>query len=73
MRAEAPTTLGDEEPGQVIMGDASRDCGLEPRGVEQIHGIGERASLLPVFEPAQVLGLFVRDWCGLVPGRKEEN
>jgi hypothetical protein len=26
-----------------------------------------------VVESAQVLGLLVRDWCGLVPGRKEES
>jgi len=73
MRDEAPTILCNEEPGQVIMGDAFGDCGLEPRSVEQIHGIDERVSLRSVVESAQVLGLFVRDWCGLVPGRKEEN
>jgi acetylornithine deacetylase len=43
-----------------------------PRG-EQIHGIDERVSLRSVVESAQVLGLFIRDWCGLVPGRKEES
>ena len=36
-----------------------------PRG-ERIHGIDERVSLRSVTESAQVLGLFVRDWCGLV-------
>jgi acetylornithine deacetylase len=41
-----------------------------PRG-EQIHGIDERVSLRSVVESAQVLGLFIRDWCGLVPDRKE--
>jgi acetylornithine deacetylase len=35
-----------------------------PRG-ERIHGIDERVSLRSVRESAQVLGLFVRDWCGL--------
>jgi acetylornithine deacetylase len=35
-----------------------------PRG-EQIHGIDERVSLRSVTESAQVLGLFIRDWCGL--------
>jgi acetylornithine deacetylase len=35
-----------------------------PRG-ERIHGIDERVSLRSVTESAQVLGLFVRDWCGL--------
>jgi acetylornithine deacetylase len=35
-----------------------------PRG-ERIHGIDERVSLRSVTETAQVLGLFVRDWCGL--------
>lgn len=43
-----------------------------PRG-EAIHGIDERVSLRSVVESAQVLGLFVRDWCGLVPDRKEES
>lgn len=43
-----------------------------PRG-EGIHGIDERVSLRSVVESAQVLGLFARDWCGLVPGRKEES
>ncbi len=43
-----------------------------PRG-EGIHGIDERVSLRSVLESAQVLGLFIRDWCGLVPGRKEES
>jgi acetylornithine deacetylase len=43
-----------------------------PRG-EGIHGIDERVSLRSVVESAQVLGLFIRDWCGLVPGRKEES
>jgi acetylornithine deacetylase len=43
-----------------------------PRG-ERIHGIDERVSLRSVTESAQVLGLFIRDWCGLVrgPDRKE--
>jgi acetylornithine deacetylase len=36
-----------------------------PRG-EGIHGIDERVSLRSVTESAQVLGLFIRDWCGLV-------
>src|SRR5215218_9591744 len=30
---ETPTTLGNEEPGQEIMDNAFRDCGLEPRSV----------------------------------------
>jgi acetylornithine deacetylase len=43
-----------------------------PRG-EQIHGIDERVSLRSVTESAQVIGLLIRDWCGLVrgPDRKE--
>ena len=39
----------------------------------EIHGIDERVSLRSVVESAQVLGLFARDWCGLVPGRKEDK
>jgi acetylornithine deacetylase len=35
-----------------------------PRG-EAYHGIDERVSLRSVTESAQVLGLFIRDWCGL--------
>lgn len=34
---------------------------------------GEAVSPRQVVESAQVLGLFVGDWCGLVPGRKEES
>ncbi len=73
MRAEAPTTRGNEEPGQLIVEDTFKDCGLEPRSVEQVHGIDERFSSRSVVESARVFGLFVRDWCGLVPGRKEES
>ena len=32
---------------------------------EQAHGVGERVYLPSVVSTAQVLGLFVRDWCGL--------
>ena len=48
-----------------------RPAGTALRG--EVHGIDERVSLRPVVESAQVLGLFVRDWCGLLPGRKEES
>lgn len=41
-----------------------------PRG-EQIHGIDERVSLRSVVETAQVLGLFIRDWCGLTRGSRQ--
>lgn len=42
---------------------------------EQIHGIDERVSLRSVIESAQVLGLFIRDWCGLIreSNRKERK
>lgn len=42
---------------------------------ERIHGIDERVSVRSVIESAQVLGLFIRDWCGLVRGsdRREEK
>jgi acetylornithine deacetylase len=42
---------------------------------ERIHGIDERVSLRSVVESAQVLGLFIKYWCGLVgaPGREEEE
>lgn len=33
---------------------------------EQAHGLDERVYLPSVIQTAQVLGLFVRDWCGLV-------
>ena len=33
---------------------------------EAAHGVGERVYLPSVVQTAQVLGLFVRDWCGLV-------
>ena len=32
---------------------------------EHTHGIGERVYLPSVIQTAQVLGLFIRDWCGL--------
>ena len=32
---------------------------------ESAHGVGERVYLPSVMQTAQVLGLFVRDWCGL--------
>jgi len=32
---------------------------------EQAHGVGERVYLPSVTQTAQVLGLFIRDWCGL--------
>ena len=32
---------------------------------EAAHGVGERVYLPSVVQTAQVLGLFVRDWCGL--------
>ena len=34
---------------------------------EAIHGVDERVFLPSVVETAQVLGLFIRDWCGLSP------
>ena len=34
-----------------------------PRG-ERIHGIDERVSLRSITESAQVLALFIKDWCG---------
>jgi hypothetical protein len=37
------------------------------------YGIDERVSLRSVVGPARVLGLLVRDWRGLAPGRKEES
>ena len=32
---------------------------------EQAHGVGERVYLPSVTQTAQVLGLFIRDWCGV--------
>ena len=32
---------------------------------EQAHGIGERVYLPGVVQTAQVMGMFVRDWCGV--------
>jgi acetylornithine deacetylase len=40
---------------------------------ENIHGIDERVSLRSVVESAQVLGLFIKDWCGLVRGSDKEE
>ena len=35
---------------------------------EGIHGVDERVFLPSMVETAQVLGLFIRDWCGLTTG-----
>lgn len=32
---------------------------------EQAHGVGERVYLPSVVQTAQVMGIFIRDWCGL--------
>jgi acetylornithine deacetylase len=32
---------------------------------EQAHGVDERVYLPSVVQTAQVMGLFIRDWCGL--------
>lgn len=32
---------------------------------EQAHGVGERVYLPSVVQTAQVIGLFIRDWCGV--------
>ena len=32
---------------------------------EQAHGVGERVYLPSVVQTAQVMGMFIRDWCGL--------
>lgn len=32
---------------------------------EQAHGVGERVYLPSVVQTAQVMGLFIRDWCGV--------
>lgn len=32
---------------------------------EQAHGVGERVYLPSVIQTAQVIGMFIRDWCGL--------
>ena len=32
---------------------------------EHAHGVGERVYVPSVVQTAQVMGLFVRDWCGL--------
>jgi len=32
---------------------------------EQAHGLGERVYLPSVVQTAQVLGLLIRDWCGI--------
>ena len=32
---------------------------------EQAHGVGERVYLPSVVQTAQVMGVFIRDWCGL--------
>jgi acetylornithine deacetylase len=46
-----------------LYGDTPAVC-FGPHG-ESIHGVDERVYLPSVTETAQVLGLFIADWCGL--------
>jgi acetylornithine deacetylase len=48
-----------------LYGDTPAVC-FGPHG-ESIHGVDERVYLPSVTETAQVLGLFIGDWCGLAP------
>jgi acetylornithine deacetylase/succinyl-diaminopimelate desuccinylase-like protein len=32
---------------------------------EGAHGVGERVYLPSVIQTAQVMGLFIKDWCGV--------
>jgi acetylornithine deacetylase len=68
---ERPPTLATTDTRHFVSMGIPAVC-FGPRG-EGIHGIDERVSLRSVVESAQVLGLFVRNWCGLAPGRKEES
>jgi acetylornithine deacetylase len=70
-RLPALATTATTDARHFVRGGIPAVC-FGPRG-EQIHGIDERVSVRSVVESAQVLGLFIRDWCGLVPGRKEES
>ena len=49
----------------VLYGDTPALC-FGPHA-EGVHGVDERVYLPSVVETAQVLGIFIRDWCGLVP------
>jgi acetylornithine deacetylase len=40
---------------------------------ERIHGIDERVSLASMLETAQVLALFIRDFCGATTGRQDAS
>ena len=48
-----------------LYGDCPALC-LGPHA-EGVHGVDERVFLPSMVETAQVLGLFIRDWCGLRP------
>jgi acetylornithine deacetylase len=72
-RPPAVATTATTDARHFVRADIPAVC-FGPRG-ERIHGIDERVSLRSVIESAQVLGLFIRNWCGLVrgSGRREEN
>ena len=49
--ANDPTARGNETPGQELMREA-------------LHGFDERVFRPSVVQTAQVLALFITDWCG---------
>ena len=73
VKPEARATTATTDARHFVRAGIPAVC-FGPRG-ENIHGIDERVSLRSVVESAQVLGLFIRDWCGLVgaPDREEDS
>jgi acetylornithine deacetylase len=73
LHGELPATVATTDARHFVRAGVPAVC-FGPRA-ERIHGIDERVSLRSVVESAQVLGLFIKDWCGLVwaPDREEES
>ena len=69
LTGEAPTVFASTATTDArafqLYGDTPAVC-FGPHG-EGIHGVDERVYLPSVTEAAQVLGLFIGDWCGLAP------
>ena len=55
----------------VLTGGSPALC-FGPRA-ENVHGVDERVLLPSMVEMAQVLGLLIRDWCGLTTDRPENG
>ena len=63
---------GDDRCAQLRPHRGSPALCFGPRA-ENVHGVDERVLLPSMVETAQVLGLLIRDWCGLTTDRPENG